>query len=538
MGRRTHALLVAIVALLVAATAATAAAPDTPRRDGDVIAGQWIVTYDDSVGDSDAATDRRAKARGFKATHRYRNAIKGFSAKLSSNQVQALRADSEVAAVTPDRRVRALATVAPGETAPTGVRRMQAVQGDEAQDAATDAVAVIDTGVDLSHPDLDAESGTDCVAPGTSAQDEEGHGTHVAGTIAAGNSGSGVVGVAPGTKVIAVRVLDASGAGSTASVVCGIDWVTANAAAKKITVANMSLGGGGPRVQSCGSTTDPEHQAICKSTGAGVTYAVAAGNSGWDFDYASNPDVPAAYPEVVTVSAVSDTDGQPGGLGPQVGKGRNADYDDRYASFSNYAATSEGAAHTVAAPGLRILSDRLGGGTATLSGTSMAAPHIAGHIALCKTAGGCTGNTPGSVISELTATSLGDTSYGFQGDPGNPVGGRYYGWLARVGAAPTGGGGDPVDGGSGAGDPPAVDDGGSLEVTAGASSVNKKWQFVTVTWSPSDGAGTVTIKRDGMTIASVSDSGSYTDKLAGNDESPHTYRVCEGSVCGSATYGP
>ena len=111
----------------------------------------------------------------------------------------------------------------------------------------------------------------------------------MAGTIAARNNGSGVVGVAPNTKLYAVKVLNSSGNGTASQVICGIDWVTANASSLGIKVVNMSLGGGGPPVQSCSTTTDAEHKAICRSTEAGVTYVVAAGNSGWDFDTRRHP---------------------------------------------------------------------------------------------------------------------------------------------------------------------------------------------------------------------------------------------------------
>ncbi|HEV2061709.1 MAG TPA: S8 family serine peptidase, partial [Solirubrobacteraceae bacterium] len=306
-------------------------------------------------------------------------------------------------------------------------------------------------------PDLreNAVSGTNCIDPSRSAQDDEGHGTHVAGTIGAANNGSGVVGVAPGTKLYAVKVLDKRGSGSTSSVVCGIDWVTKNAKALGIRVANMSLGGAGAPVESCATTTDPEHRAICTSSdpnGAGVVYVVAAGNSGWDFDYAPQPDIPAAYPQVITVSAMSDTDGRPGGSGSSCSR----EYDDRYASFSNFAATAGGAAHTIAGPGVCITSTRLGGGSTAMSGTSMASPHLAGAVALCisegATAGACAGlasNDPGAYIAKLTGKAT-DLTYGFYGDPNQPLSGRFFGYLAWPGqlapaeqdttapAAPTG----------------------------------------------------------------------------------------------------
>jgi subtilisin len=192
-------------------------------------------------------------------------------------------------------------------------------------------IAVIDTGIDLDHPDLNARNGTNCVSPGAPAEDDHGHGTHVAGTAAARDNDSGVVGVAPGARVWAVKVLNAAGSGTTSQIVCGIDWVTANArTGAGIEVANMSLGGQSlfGSFSTCSSTWDPMHPAICRSVNAGVTYAVAAGNSAAN----SNSFVPATYAEVITVSALADFNGQPGGGAAATCR---ADEDDTFANFSN-----------------------------------------------------------------------------------------------------------------------------------------------------------------------------------------------------------
>jgi subtilisin family serine protease len=424
------------------------------ERSGDRIAGRYIVVYEKGVGDVTTETDKRERGLGFRSELRYGRALKGFSARLSPGQVRALQADPDVAFVSPDRAVRAVGSVplVSGESLPpTGVRRIEAATASTVRDSSGAAVAVIDTGIDLNHPDLNASEGKNCVG-GTTAADDEGHGTHVAGTIAAKNDGAGVVGVAPGTKLYAAKVLDSTGSGTSSQVICGIDWVTANAARLNIKVANMSLGGAGPPVGSCATTTDPEHKAICNSVAAGVTYVVAAGNDGWDFDNALLPDTPAAFREVLTVAAVADSDGGPGGTGGAPGC-RTGEMDDRYASFSNYAATSAGRDHTIAGPGVCINSTVPGGRYATLSGTSMAAPHLAGAVALClgegSTAGPCAGLSPGQIIQKLRNDAQAHTSsnadYGFVGDPLRPINGRYYGFLdwSGVGASSAGGGASP-----------------------------------------------------------------------------------------------
>ena len=413
------------------------------------VAQRYIVIYRGTVRDPKAKTDRLQTREGFRAAHRYKNAVRGFSAKLSARQLEKLQSDPDIAFIAEDRPVKAVAPapVATGDFVPTGVRRMDAATTTTTRDGSGAHVAVVDTGIDLTHPDLNVVPGINCINTGASSSDDNGHGTHVAGSIAAKNNGSGVVGVAPGTRVYAVKVLGADGGGTSSSVICGIDWVTGTRIdgdpSNDVAVANLSLGGEGNPVQSCSTTRDPMHRAICESTAAGVTYVVAAGNDGWDFDYPTAPDTPAVYPEVLTVTAMSDSDGRPGANGGAPSCAAETDSDDRYASFSNHASTTAGAAHTIAGPGVCIRSTYPGARYSLMSGTSMATPHVAGAVALCIAEGGipgpCAGLSPPQIIAKMRSTAESQTAsspdYGFVGDPTRPLSGRYYGYLSWAGLA-------------------------------------------------------------------------------------------------------
>jgi subtilisin family serine protease len=423
------------LALLVVASAllpAVASADDTKP---------YIVVFEpSSAAGARAATSDIASDEHFSTTQRYDDAVHGFAAKLDAHDLNAVRDDPRVAAVVPDKPVKATALVplAAGDNIPTEVRRTGAAVGSTVHEASTANVAVIDTGVDLSHPDLNAVAGANCNGTGPPT-DWFGHGTHVAGIIGAKNNGSGAVGVAPGTKIWAVRVLGSNGSGYVSQIICGIDWVTStrtdNNPNNDIQVANMSLGGGSGYNDNCGRTVnDPEHIAICNSIAAGVTYVVAAGNSNAD----EQTFAPANYPEVLTVTAESDSDGLPGGLGGTVGCVNNAD--DTPASYSNYATRAAEFAHTVSAPGSCIRSTYPGGQYATMSGTSMASPAVAGLVALCEGENGahgpCWGQSPANVRAIMMAAAATgaaeapDNSY--NGSPSRNVSGRYYGFLAST----------------------------------------------------------------------------------------------------------
>jgi subtilisin family serine protease len=295
--------------------------------------------------------------------------------------------DSRVQFVSEDRVVEAFQ-----QTVPTGINRINAEN--KTNTGAGVNVAVLDSGIDPTHPDLQANivGGKSCIgAP--SFRDLNGHGTHVAGTIAAIDNGNGVVGVAPGAKLWAVQVLNFRGSGSTSTIVCGIDFVDSKSPAKggPIVVANMSLGGGGSDDGNCGNTNnDAMHKAICRAVADGVTFVVAAGNSGANL----SGFTPAAYGEVIAVTALADSDGQACGQGAPTSAGA----DDGFASFSNFA-TGADLDHAIAAPGVDIFSTYRFGGYQTISGTSMASPHVAGVAALYIANN--PGATPAQVLSGL-----------------------------------------------------------------------------------------------------------------------------------------
>ena len=392
--------------------------------DAAAASGPYVVVYRDTVADPFATTAQLEGTYGFNARFKYASALKGFAATLSDTQRTLLAADPVVAYVTTDKTVNAsgLVPVASGETVPPGIRRVGAATLTQAHHAANAAVAMIDSGVDLKNADLNSVSGTNCVTTGTAAQDDNGHGTNVAGILAAKNTGSTLTGVAPGTKVYAVKVLNSRATGTLSQIICGIDWVTANAAALNIKVANMSIEGAGSNDNNCGSTNnDAWHKAVCRSVAAGVTYVASAGNSKTSF--AST--IPAAYPEVLTTTAMSDTDGASGAKGA--------------APSCKSGVSSTDISHTIAAPGTCVLGDKIGGGTSTYYGTSQAAPHVAGTVALCLGSGGaagpCNGLTPAQIGSKVRAdaATYATLSNGFTGDPLHAISGKFFGYLAAAG---------------------------------------------------------------------------------------------------------
>ncbi|MGW0772334.1 S8 family peptidase [Streptomyces sp. NPDC002835] len=306
------------------------------------VPGSWIVVLKD--GTTSAAD------LGVAPKHTYRSVLSGFSAAMSSAKAKALAADPRVAYVEQNSTVR-LNDTQPNAT--WGLDRIDQRDLPLSKTYTYDTSAsnvnayIIDTGIRTSHSEFGgrASVGTDTVGGGQNGQDCQGHGTHVAGTVGGRNHG-----VAKSVNLIAVRVLDCDGSGTTAGVIAGVDWVTANA--RKPAVANMSLGG------SASASLD---DAVKKSIASGVSYSVAAGNGLPILGIPANACnySPARVPEAITVGAT--------------------DSSDRRASFSNY-----GTCLDLFAPGVDITSAWKDSDTATstISGTSMAAPHTAGAAAL------------------------------------------------------------------------------------------------------------------------------------------------------------
>jgi|SRR5581483_6838009 len=406
-------------------------------------AGRYLVVVKDGASPADVVA---AVQRLGATVDRFFATMRTAVVSLPDEGVAALRGDPRVAYVAPDRIVHILATAVPalGRPWPTGVARIgvtplsdhQSAAGGSTPAARRTAVALLDTGV-MPRSDLNVVGGVDCSAgssddggrggDGTTA-DRNGHGTHVAGIV--GDQGPpGVVGVSPGTPLYAVRVFGADGSGPISDVICGLDWVAAHAAAAHIKVANLSLGGPGSDDGQCGRTDhDPFHAAICRVTAAGVTVVAAAGNDGDDMANST----PAAYREVLAVTAMADFDGRPGGLGSPPLDCATSDRDDVVAHYSDYAVPgSANEAHTIAAPGDCITAAWNDGRTKTLSGTSMAAPHVAGLVARCIDAGRCAGLSPAEIIARLRSDGAGrPAAEGFRGDPNQALPGKYFGYLA------------------------------------------------------------------------------------------------------------
>lgn len=338
------------------------------QEDPSIIPGKYIVLLreEESAGVV-------AQSLGFARTQTYEHVFSGMTISATEDEISQLRDDPRILAIEPDRIVWAFE-----QTMPTGINRTDAdlnpISKIDGNDDRVDVdIAVLDTGILKSHPDLNLFKFVN-FASGSTDDDKQGHGTHVAGIAAALDNKMGVVGMAPGARLWAVKVLGDTGQGSLSDIIKGIDYVTQHA--DEIDVANMSLGGE--------FSSSILNTAISNSIKAGVTYVVAAGNDNKDAASFS----PASHPEVMTVSAIADSDGKPGGTGPQTRHGK----DDSFASFSNF-----GEVVDIAAPGVDILSSYKANDYGTLSGTSMSSPHVAGAAALYVAQNGRDINNDGAI---------------------------------------------------------------------------------------------------------------------------------------------
>ncbi|MFE9654759.1 S8 family peptidase [Micromonospora sp. NPDC006431] len=378
---RRRALRALAVTAAAAALAAAASTPALAAPTGDVryagapdaISGSYLVVLKgDAVGAANslaarsAVPDRAAalaKRYGGNVGTVWSAALTGYSAKMSAAQARRLAADPAVAYVEQDRVVTTQGT----QTGATwGLDRIDQrnlpLNGTYTYpNTATNVRAyIIDTGIRITHSDFGGRASWGANTVDTNNTDCNGHGTHVAGTV-----GGNTYGVAKGVRLVAVKVLNCAGSGSTTGVVSGVNWVTANAV--KPAVANMSLGGG--------ASTSLDN-AVANSIASGVTYAIAAGNSSANACSYS----PARVASAITVGATTSTDAR--------------------ASYSNY-----GSCLDIFAPGSSITSDWSTSDTATntISGTSMATPHVAGAAALVLSAN--PSYTPAQVTSYLTTNS-------------------------------------------------------------------------------------------------------------------------------------
>lgn len=438
---------------------ASTEAPVLKKSNG--VPGSYIVVLKNSLSDTEIQIADMILKYVFKTEFRYTSALKGFACQLTDAQVAALAKDLRIAYIEQNQYVQ---TVTTQSGATWGLDRIDQrnlpldTQYTFTENGTGVDAYVIDTGILKGHSDFGgrAVTGYDAITSGGTAEDGNGHGTHVAGTI-----GGSTWGVAKNVRLIAVRVLNNSGSGTIAQVVAGIDWVTANHTTNPA-VANMSLGG---------SKSDALDTAVKNSIADGVVYCVAAGNETSDASTRS----PAGVTDAITVGA---TDSQ-----------------DAFASFSNY-----GSVVDISAPGVSIKSAWYTSTTATntISGTSMATPHVTGAVALYLQAN--PGATPAEVSSAITAKA---TSSVITGLPGGTVNRLLYtgsGTVQPPPAAPTLV--SPASGTLNVTIPAALAWNASVEATSYTVQVSTSQTFTTLAYSAS-GVTTTSASASGLTAGTA-----------------------------------
>ena len=372
------AMVLAFSGVVLAQSSGGGTPPETPKGK---IPDRYIVVLEDDAPDPGEVARQHANEHGLQTGFVYRHAIKGYSATIPNERaLQRVRNETGVKYVEQDGEVNAVA-----QTLPWGINKIDAdtsstKAGDGAGSVSNVNAYIIDSGVG-THRDLNKVGHVNFA--GGKNDDCNGHGTHVAGTVAAKDDTNDVVGVAPGAPLTGVKVLGCSGSGTWSGVIKGIDWVTANA--KKPAVANMSLGGG---------ASQAVDDAVKRSAASGIFYALAAGNDGANACN-SSPARAGTSNGVMTVAATNNNDAE--------------------TSWSNY-----GSCVDIWAPGASILSTRKGGGTTTMSGTSMASPHGAGGGALYLST-----NTSASAAAVETALKSNAQSTGTFSKDGRAISREY-----------------------------------------------------------------------------------------------------------------
>jgi len=369
------AVAVLLSAGLAACREATTPQVPEPSASASVVRGQYIVVFRDGVTDPVGLSNQMAKAQGGTLRFTYTSALKGFAARLSDAGARALARNPHVAYVEPDREYRIDVTQSMNANGdPWGLDRIDQAALPLSRTYTYTATGtgvhayIIDTGIWTLHGDFGGRANNVYDAFGATGEDCHGHGTHVSGTV-----GGTTYGVAKGASLHGVRVLSCAGLGLTSQIIAGIDWVRANHI--KPAVANMSLGGG---------LSAALNTATTNLSNAGVFVAVAAGNDNVDACQAS----PASAKGVFTTAASEKTDAK--------------------ASYSNWGSCVEGYA-----PGSAIVSAFLLGTTSSLSGTSMASPHVAGVAVLYKAT---FGDAPSATVSNWIITN--STAGAITGNPG------------------------------------------------------------------------------------------------------------------------
>ena len=469
---RAHArlsLVVFVATMAVACTDASSTMAVSDQTTAQLAAGghsaavtsDWIVLLDDSTRDAPGKSKKIVEGKGGVMKHTYQHGVKGFAARLNDADADALATEAGIRLVERDGIARISESVSATSWGLDRIdQRALPLNGiyTFTNRGTGVRVYILDTGILTSHQEFAgrATGGYTAIADGNGTNDCNGHGTHVAGTV-----GGGTTGVARDVSLIAVRVLDCGGSGSWSGVIAGLDWVTSQKQNNPSVpmAANMSLGGG---------ISSAVNDAVARAVAAGVTMAVAAGNSSADACSAS----PASTPSALTVGATGSNDAR--------------------ASYSNY-----GTCLDIFAPGSGITSSYIGGPAAyaSLSGTSMASPHVAGVAALIL--GANTSYTPAQVRTAMldSATASIVTSEG-SGSP-RVLLNTAFGSVATP--------------------PPAVI---TLTVTKQKSG---RWNGANLQWS---GATTtnVDVYRNGNRITSTANDGQYLDNKLGNGT--WTYKVC------------